>query len=409
MSLPRTFIAALAIGATMFALSQKSLSAAQRFNALFDQPEPAGMHRTTKSSAGGQRSLFDGEVLRSPQRSRKDRTPFVNYVEIYCDRLENRYTSDHPAQVRRVLTRFIEYRRLFQHRLRDIHALEIEEYLSQRKKDTWRGKLLSPRTLNNELEIINQAFTFAGPKDRTKGGRKHLCWLNDPPYCELLPEPDLNPVQLMPEQIQAFVRATQLATSPNLDGCSPQDFWLSVLIVDFLTLLRRRALLLVSRPSDEMLLERKQLFIPAAINKTKQDVYVTLGSDDSIPQILARLPSKPGEPLLPWRRRDGRPLSANYFSRYIKQFQDKAGISDAARLKLKFIRSTSANIVEDAFDELTAKSKLKHSPNTNTYGQNYRVRRPKTKEVQATDRLKSYLFDLIAKTPDQQPELKVIG
>lgn len=368
------------------------------------------MSRTKKSSAGGQRKLFDeSDLRRSPRQSRGDRTPFVNYVDIYCDRMETRYVSGHPAQVRRVLNRFIEYRGLFQHRLKDVHALEIEEYLARRKKDTWRGNLLSARTLNNELEIINQAFTYAGPKDRTKGGRKHLCWLNDPPYCELLPEPDLNPVQLTPEQIQGFVQATQFATSPQIDQCSPQDFWLAVLIVDFLTLLRRRALLLVERPTDEMLLGRKQLFIPAAINKTKQDVYVTLGSDDSIPQILARLPSKPGEPLLPWRRRDGRALSPNYFSRYIKQFQDKAGISDAGRLKLKFIRSTSANIVEDAFDELTAKSKLKHSPNTNTYAQNYRVRRPKTKEVQATDRLKSYLFELIAKTPEKQPDLKVIG
>lgn len=392
-------------------LNPRSPSAAERFHALFEPNLSNPLAASRNEGPDVPHAIHEDRRQDPTGKSRGSEMSWVAYVDLYLQRLENRYTSDYPRVVRLYLERFTEYRGLHAARLGDIHSIDIEQYLSDRRRDrNSLGEPLSERTLNNEISALNACFAFAGPKDRTRDGRKHLNWLAEPPYCEKLSEPGLDPVKLSNEQIQAFIRATAIARSPNIEGCSPQDFWVCVLILDSLTLLRRKALLMVERPDDDMLLVRKQLFIPAAINKTKEDVYVTLGTDDTIPRLFAKLPTKPGERLLPWRDNTGRPLTLNYFSEVIRQFQREAGIPDGQRLKLKHLRSTSANRVEEATDESTAKSKLKHGPNTNTYRKHYRSRQPSAKEVEATDSLTSWLFGML-KTSDEVggPDLRVFG
>lgn len=399
----------------MDALNPCPMTPAQRFHALFDSnpfvntatPEP-GMPRKADPA---QKDLLDPTQKRQATGIRPNDVAWMNYLDLYVGHVRLRSKSGHCDHVDSVLRRFTEYRGLYASKLREVTTVDIELYLAERMKDHNRsGKPLTERTLNNEVDILNACFAYAGPKDRTRGGRKHLGWVTDPAFCEPLPEPDVSPVELTDEQIENFIRATKQATVPQIEGCSPADFWLAVLVLESLTLLRRRALLLVKRPTDEILLERKELFIPAAINKTNQDAIVTLGTTDAVPQLFHRLPSRVGEPLLPWRSASGKPLSLGYFSDTIRKMQEKAGIPDGQRLKLKYLRSTSANKVEDAFDEATAKSKLKHGPNTNTYRKHYRKRAPKPKEIAATDSLAGWLFGVLksADTP-AAPALRVIG
>lgn len=394
----------------MFALFDQSLSPVACFHALFSQPLEVGMRRT---DADGQRPLFAEDFIPRPRDRRGDETALVNFIDIYCERLKNRSRNQvYVENVRTVLDRFVEYRGLHAARLRDVQSIDVEMYLAQRKKDLFRGKPLSAVTLNNEIGYLNTAFSFAGPKDKYRGGRKHLGWLAEPPYCERVPEPDLAPVELTDAQIQRFMEATSHATAPRIEGCSPRDFWVAVLILDSLTLLRRGALLSVLRPDDETLLVRKQLFVTADQNKTNEDIFVTLGTDDTIPTLFAKLPTKPGEPLLPWRRPDGRPMSLGYFSQHLKDFQRTAGVPEEERLKIKHLRSTGSNKAEELADEATAKSKLKHSPNTNTYRKHYKSRRPSQKEIQATDALWGWISGVIRTVADDEqrpPSLQVIG
>ncbi len=334
--------------------------------------------------------------------------------EFYLQRLETYYPgSDHNANIRRVLDRFTARRNLIDRSVQSIEQIELELYIASRRGDRWRNQPLTTTTLNNEVTILNAVFAFAGPKGHKKHERNRLGLMPSPPWLAHLPEDDLAPVELTEQQIAKCLDATRHAKTPRVDGCSPATFWICTLILAGLTLLRRNALLKIPRPDDVMLLEQRRLFLPAGINKTRRDVWVSLGSHDQLVELFAALPSKVGEPLLPWKDRAGRPMTLSHFNHCLAKFQRVAGIPEAERVRTKDFRSTSATLVGDEFGDAIAKRKLAHSPNTNTFEKHYKGRKPTSKEVAATDYIADILISSLRNPPPPQPQpstdLRVIG
>lgn len=320
---------------------------------------------------------------------------WVVFRELYVERCATRNSKTYAQNVHRVLDRFTSVRSLVERNLIEITNLDIDHYIATRMAETYRGKRLSARTINNEINILNAAFCFAG--QRGPGIARHrLGLLVNPPFGELINEPDLAPVMLSDTDFAAAFRATEAATCPDLSGCSPRAFWTAVLLLDRITLLRRSALLCIPRPSDEMLTIQKQLLLPARFNKTRSDLFVSLGSRDAVAELFAALPSKVGEPLLPWRRSSGEPLSLRHFSYTFRQMQLRAGIDPERTVKLKHLRSTSATELGDRFNAVVAKKKLGHSPRTNTFETNYQSRASTSSEVIATDFLVDRFLESVA-------------
>lgn len=319
------------------------------------------------------------------------------YWAVFKDLHLQRLEAYHPgsvfnANVRRVLDRFTTYRSCADRDLRDITQLDLEQYLARRRQDRWRGLPLSAVTLNNEITILNAAFAYAGPKGHKKHERHRLALLTTPPWLDHVPEDDTQPIELTEQQLANCMAATKYARSPNVIGCTPQTFWVCTLFLAGLTLLRRSALLKIPRPDDHVLVEQKRLFLPAAINKTRRDVWISLGSRDDLVELFASLPSEVGQPILPWRDRLGRPMSLSHFNHALRKFQEKAGIPKQLRVRTKDLRSTSATQIGDRFNDDVAKRKLAHSPRTNTYETNYKGRKPTPNEVAATDYMAEQLL-----------------
>lgn len=374
-----------------FALGQQASPASERFHSLFDpqpflrdEPRPTGLEPHMK---------------------------WVILKELHLERLEVRSPgAEYNSQVRRVLDRFTHYRGLVVKELGAITQLDLEQFVIRRRTDLYRGKLLSARTINNEIAILNAIFAWCGPPETRGPGRSNLGLLQRPPFLTPLDEPDVEPVAVSDEQLVNYLRATQRATSPRIRGCSPQTFWTCVLLLDGVTMLRRGGLLRIIRPTDYELLELKQLKLPAGINKSKRDEWLSLGSRASLLELLAALPSQPGEPLLPWRDRTGRAMSLNHFSRTMAKFQRDAGISDTDRVRLKQLRSTGATEVGDEFNDAVAKRKLKHGPTTNTFDQHYKSRRPTAAEHEASNYLADKLLRGVAVSQEKVvPQLGVFG
>jgi hypothetical protein len=310
---------------------------------------------------------------------------WLTYCEYYAGRCRSRFPGLYAEQVQRVLIRFTSLRGLADKRLDQLTSRDLELYLQERQVATWRGRLLSPRTINNEVAILNTALAHAGPRGPGVA-RANLGYLAHPPYCEFLQELDLAPIAITPEQFAALLSATQHARLPEIDGCSPRAFWATALLLDRITLLRRGSLLRIPRPSDAVLRERRQLVLPAAINKTRRTETISLGSRDDVIELLISLPSREGEPLLPWRDRCGTPLSLATFSRHLREMQMTAGI-ESGRVRLKDLRSTGATEVIETCGEEAARRKTKHSANTGTLRAHYVARRVTADEVRATDLL----------------------
>lgn len=332
--------------------------------------------------------------------------------ELHLQRLETyRPGSLFNANVRRVLDRFTTYRACADKSIDQITQLDLEQYLARRRQDRWRNEPLSAVTLNNEISILNSVFAYAGPKGHRKHERHRLGLLAMPPQLEMIEEDDLEPVELSADQITACLQATRLARTPRVPGCSPQTFWVCALFLGSLTLLRRAALLKVPRPEDHILIEQKRLFLPARLNKTRRDVWLSLGSRDDLVELFASLPSEVGEPLLPWRTATGRAMSLSHFNHSLKDFQVRAGIPKLKRVRTKDLRSTSATLIGDRFNDDVAKRKLAHSPNTNTYERNYKGRKPTPTEVAATDFMADLLLESLRRPPegDGPPTLRISG
>lgn len=331
---------------------------------------------------------------------------WVVYKEIYCERLEVRYPgSEHPAQVRRVLDRFTRYQSLTARRLCDVVNLDVEAYVAKRRQDRWRGKPLCNRTLNNEIHILNAVFTFAGP--RTTGhGRKYLGLIAAPPFVEALPEDALDPVVLTASQLERYLDATQHATTPALPGMTPPQFWLAVLVLTSITALRRKALLGIPRPDDYRLYELRELILPAHLSKVRREQRITLGRRDEVINILGSLPSKAGEPLLPWKDASGQPMTLGHFNNTMAAFQRAAGIADHERVKTKHLRSTAATEVGDLYGDAVAKKRLGHAPGSRTFDIHYKGRRPTDVDRDASDHLAELLLKTI-QGPRPRPSLAI--
>lgn len=329
---------------------------------------------------------------------------WVTFKEIYCERLETRYpSSDHPPQVRRVLDRFTKYRGLVARQLDEITTLDLESYLAKRRADVWRGQPIGNRTLNNEINILNAAFAWAGPRG-AGSARKNLGVLPEPPFCELLPTDDFDPRVCTEDQLSKFVAATRHARSPELPGFQPADFWVAVLVLDLLTALRRSALLRIPRPDDCVLHEKRELVLPPHLSKTRREQRITLGRRDEVLELFASLPSRPGEPLLPWKTASGRPLSVDHFSHTMAGFQKAAGIPAADRLKTKYLRSTAATELADQYGDAVAKKKLGHAPGSRTLDIHYKGRRITDRDRDGTDHLADLLFRCMRR---ERPDLGI--
>jgi hypothetical protein len=310
------------------------------------------------------------------------------YKEVYLELLEARTPNTvYADNVRRTLDRFTQYRGLALTELDRITQLDLELYVARRQKDRWRDKPLTNKTLNNEIQILNTAFTKAGPRDRRGPGRRNLGLMQDPPYMEPFPEYEREAVVLTTEQLQAFLEAAKRTKYPKIPGCTAPRFWMSALLLDLVTSLRRRALLFIPRPDDRTLLELREIVLPPELNKTRKQLRISLGGGEAgaqVAEILAALPTKPGEPLLPWIGRNGKRLSLGHFSNMIGRIQRDAGISDADRIRIKDIRSTAGTLVADEFGDAVAKKKLGHSPRTNTLHLHYKSYKPRESDAAAS-------------------------
>lgn len=328
------------------------------------------------------------------------------YKELYLERLETRSPkSEHPKHARAVLDRFTKRLRLYERDLDSIRDIDLETYIRARRGDTYRDRPLTVTTINGEIQILNTCFALAGPKTPRGPGRKNWQLIPFPPYAEPMEDCDRNPVVISEEQIEAFSRATSFARTPRYGGVSPQQFWHAALVLDAITALRRGALLDVLRPSDKILIERRELPVPAEISKTKREQIIALGSNEKVFDLLSTLPGEPGEPLLPWRRLNGQPMSRGHFSNEMARFQREAGIPESERIKTKHMRSTAATKIGEAFSEAIAKKRLGHTPGSKTWEKHYQGRGVSSLDHQASDQLADFIAPLL----DSAPRISIVG
>tara|TARA_R110002095_G_scaffold4257_4_gene11529 strand:- start:583 stop:1611 length:1029 start_codon:yes stop_codon:yes gene_type:complete len=320
------------------------------------------------------------------QQIRNEDWFWSNFRDMYLQRLQVHGKDEvYINNARRVLDRFGMYCNLITRRLCEITDQDVELYLKLRKGDTWRGKPLSNVTLNNEIGFINTCLAKAGPKESRGPGRSNFGFIQNPPYCEFLPVNETDPQVISETQIQQFSEAAALARSPIVEGCTPAEFWRAALLLGLITGLRRRGLLLIQRPSDQNLIEKRELFLPAKYHKTRTSLRIPLGSVEVV-NILAKLPSKENEPLLPWRNsRTGKPLSRQHFSNTMTRIQREAGIPEDQRVKTKNLRSTAATMIAEQIGDDVASKRMGHAPGSKTLLTNYKAKRVSDIDIRASE------------------------
>ncbi|QDT99864.1 tyrosine-type recombinase/integrase [Gimesia aquarii] len=327
------------------------------------------------------------------------------YRDMYLQTLETRNSSDvHFHNTRRTLDRFTRYCHCATKRLSEITDYDLEEYLRLRKKDTWRGKPIKNVSLNNEIKMLNTCFAKAGPKEARGPGRANYGFVEHPPFINKLTEEEPEPHVVTKEQIEKFSIAASFAKTPNIPDCSPAQFWRAALLLAIVTGLRRSSLLKIERPSDEVLIEQRELLLPASIHKTKNYLRIPLGSSEVV-EFLLQLPTVEGEPILPWKNsRTGEPLSLGHFSNTMARIQREAGISDEDRIVTKHLRSTAGTIICEEFNDDTARKRLGHSPTSKTFVKHYKAKRISQKDREASEVLGNYVLPHVTK-----PNLSLFG
>lgn len=328
---------------------------------------------------------------------------WLNYRALYLERLESRRLSPvYVANVAKALERFTHYAGLQERELETINQQDLDRFTARRVSDTYRNRPISSRTINNELRAINSALAKAGPRCAYGAARRNYGILSSiPPFAELLREEQRIPALVSPEQLARFIGAARLATVPRLAECSPVRFWSATLAAAAITALRRGALLRIPRPPADVLIERRILILPAAMNKTGQELELALGSEEFV-RLLADLPTRPGEPLLPWRTMRGRPMGCGYFSRVFRELQTAAGIEDNARFRLKDLRSTAATETALRVNSTAARRKLGHSAHTHTLEANYLSGRVQPVDQETSETLARLVLPALA-----APELRI--
>lgn len=325
---------------------------------------------------------------------------FPVYKEFYLQGFSVRNHSDvHYDNTKRVLDRFTVYQNLTFTRLNEIQDLEFEEYIAQRQKDKYRDKPIKTVSLNNEIKILNTCFAKAGPKEPRGPARANYGFLQWPPFMNQLEEDELDPVAVTEDQIEMFSLAASFAKSPNIEGCTPAQFWRAALLLAIVTGLRRASLLAIERPSDEVLRGDKILILPGSKHKTKNSLRIPLGSD-AVVDVLMDLPTKEGEPILPWKSsRTGKPMSHGHFSNTMAEIQREAGIPEDQRVLTKHFRSTSGTLIYEEFNEEMAKKWLGHSPTSKTFLKHYKAKRVSKKDRLASEFLGEYALPHVVTKP----------
>lgn len=339
------------------------------------------------------------------RRFRHDDIYWSVYKDMYLQSLATRNSSDvHFHNTRRTLDRFTRYCRCATKRLCEITDFDLEEYLRLRQQDTYRGNPIKNVSLNNEIKMLNTCFAKAGPKESRGPGRANYAFIECPPFINRLEEDELEPQVVSEEQIERFSQAASLATTPNVEGCTPAQFWRAALLLAIVTGLRRSSLLRIQRPSDDVLRDQQELLLPASIHKTKNFLRIPLGSSEVV-EFLLQLPTAEGEPILPWKSsRTGKPLSLGHFSNTMAQIQRDAGISDQDRIVTKHLRSTAGTIICEEFNDDTARKRLGHSPTSKTFLKHYKAKRISKKDRLASEFLGNYVLPHVTK-----PALSVYG
>ncbi len=339
-----------------------------------------------------------------------DHVNWVFYKELYLDVLENRSKSDsdYVRNVRIVLDRFTSRCRLLMVKLNELNQLHIAHYVSLRKQDVWQKRPLSNKTINNEIQIINSCLSYAGPREMRGPGRKNLGWINEPPWHELLPVESKIPRTVTPDDFPKLLRAISHARTPHHTICDPFLFWSCAFVLMFLTALRRSALLNVPRPKDDVLIGQRELFLPAYLSKTGHEQFISLGDKNSaVVELLKTLPSRPGEPFLPWKSpRHGQHMTAGYFNDIFRTLQRNAEIPEEERILPKHFRSGSGTEIAASLSMAIAKKRLGHSPNSTTFEKHYQGRTTE-KDVDASNYLASLIMPYVEAS--LKPQLKVIG
>ena len=130
-----------------------------------------------------------------------------------------------------MLERFTSYRSLQNATVAEVGPMDLEQYLRQRRGDTYRGKPLSVRTINNEIAILNTALAKAGPRGNTKRERRNFGFCESPPGIDLLALERKNPIELSEQQQQTFLRAmVEQSRAPRPEVCCRRQFWLAVFL-----------------------------------------------------------------------------------------------------------------------------------------------------------------------------------
>lgn len=346
---------------------------------------------------------MDGVVYVEPAALAALGTPQRVYLIVamarYLTHCQSRGASrEHLANIKRSLDRFADLRRLTNAHLDEVTNLDLTEYVALRRQQTFRGATTGPVTINNELAALNSFFLWCGPKTPGGRGRSNMAWIEWPPFHDRLPMDEPVPAFVTPEQLAKFIAAAETATTPRLPDLSPRDFWTIVLVLGLVTGLRRRALLEVPRPDDFTLLERHELPIHGRHMKKRR--AITLPLPEEVVQLIQRLPSKPGERLLPWRWPDGRPMTFAHFSDTMKNLQRKAGIADDQRVRLKGLRSTAATTVLEEHGETNAKRRLAHAASTTTLLKHYAATRVSAGDIAASETLAGLVLPLLGRRPD---------
>lgn len=335
---------------------------------------------------------------------------FSVYRDIHVQSLtfRSRKSKVHAQHVQAVLDRFIRYLGLQARKIEEIQSFDLDRYVGLRMQDKWRGTPLSPVTVNNEIRILNTAFRRAGPKGHGQDRHNYgfIAKFEDVPSVAEVEEAKRRPVIVNAKQIERFIKASYGANSPMFVEDKPH-FWQCVLVLDLITGMRRGELLEVLRPDDETLLGRMEIHSSAEINKSGYDMIYTLGDGESgrqVVEMLAKLPTVPGEPLLPWKARNGRQLTARHFSNTFAKIQRRAGIDGKQRVRVKDLRSTMGTKVANGYGEAVAKSALGHSPTTNTIREHYYNPEPAEEHRQAANTMAGMALPFLKTDAPPAPE-----
>lgn len=256
----------------------------------------------------------------------------------------------HVEKAREVLGRFTRY--CDPVNLDDIDQVLYEKYLARRKKDISRktGLPVSIASLNGDIRYLNSCFKYAAELNRDK----YLIpedW--DAPRVKRLRQPKKRPRTVSLDQTNRVMDSCRYAKQPRLPGCSPEQWWQTLLLVNYYTFIRCEALLGLPRPTEDEL-SRNELIVPAEVDKS--DVDRVFYIPDALVAKIRRMPARPGEILFSW------PFCRRYFYTIADQFQKAAGLQKHEKVLTHDLRrSGCTNMIRSGANMVTVQRQMGHS------------------------------------------------